>query len=236
MALRSAYLLNLAQIPYPDAYVFQTAANAARHAGRLARDLVIMLEHPPVFTLGRRGGRDNLVVPEALLKARGIEIVPVERGGDITYHGPGQLVVYLIVDLKAGRLTVVDFVDGLERAMTGVASQWGIAAAGNDDLRGAWIGDRKLGSVGITVRRGVTFHGLALNVNTDLEPFSWINPCGIQGCAMTSLAREIGRSVEMDQVRRQMAEQLSQWFGLSFEEVDLETAMEMLKSVGPLAG
>jgi lipoate-protein ligase B len=222
-----AYLLNLAETPYREAYALQTAANAARHAGRLDRDLVILLEHPPVFTLGRRGGRDNLVVPEAFLEARGVEIVPVERGGDITYHGPGQLVVYLVVDLKQGRWSVVDFVGSLEAAMVGVAAQWGMAAAGNDDFRGAWIGDRKLGSVGITVRRGITFHGLALNVNTDLEPFAWINPCGIQGCTMTSLATEAGRPVDMDQVRRQMTDQLSQKFGFLFEEVDLETAMEM---------
>jgi lipoate-protein ligase B len=224
MVVRTAYLLNLTETPYQEAYALQTAANAARHAGHLDRDLIIMLEHPPVYTLGRRGGRDNLVVPEAFLRTRGIEVVPVERGGDITYHGPGQLVVYLIMDLKSGRLTVVDFVSGLENVMAGVASQWGVDAVGNDELRGAWIGNRKLGSVGITVRRGVTFHGLALNVNTDLEPFSWINPCGIQGCVMTSLARETGRAVDMDRVRRQMTGHLSRQFGLSFEALDLETA------------
>jgi lipoate-protein ligase B len=188
-----------------------------------------MLEHPPVFTLGRRGGRDNLVVSEAFLQARGVEIVPVERGGDITYHGPGQLVVYLVVDLKQGRWSVVDFVDSLEAAMVGVAVQWGMAAAGNDDFRGAWIGDRKLGSVGITVRRGITFHGLALNVNTDLEPFAWINPCGIQGCTMTSLAIEAGRPVDMDQVRCQLSEQLSRLLGLSFETLDLETVKTFIE-------
>jgi lipoate-protein ligase B len=224
MTHRPAYLLNLDETPYPEAHALQTAANAARHAGRLDRDLVIMLEHPPVYTLGRRGGRENLVVPEAVLRTRGIEIIPVERGGDITYHGPGQLVVYLVVDLKTGRLTVVDFVSGLESAMVGVASQWGITAAGNDDFRGAWVGGRKLGSVGITVRRGITFHGLALNVNTDMEPFAWINPCGIQGCTMTSLTKEAGREVAMEAVRRQMAEQLSRQFELSFEELELETA------------
>jgi lipoyl(octanoyl) transferase len=235
MTNRPVYLLNLTETPYLEAYALQTAANAARYAGRLDRDLVIMLEHPPVFTLGRRGGRENLVVPEETLRSRGIEIVPVERGGDITYHGPGQLVVYLIIDLKQSHLTVVDFVGGLESAMVGVASQWGVAAVGNDDFRGAWIGGRKLGSVGITIRRGVTFHGLALNVNTDLEPFTWINPCGIQGCTMTSLALETGSAVDMEQVRCEMAEQLSRQFGLSFEALDPETAREMSKSVSPLA-
>jgi len=232
MTHRPAYLLNLDETPYQEAYTLQTAANAARHAGRLDRDLIIMLEHFPVYTLGRRGGRENLVVPEEFLRSRGIEIIPVERGGDITYHGPGQLVVYLIVDLKPDRLTVIDFVSGLEGAMVRVASQWGITAAGNDDFRGAWVGGRKLGSVGITVRRGITFHGLALNVNTDLEPFAWINPCGIQGCTMTSLAMEAGHSVDMDQVRRQMTEQLSLRFGLAFETLDLKTARTLLQADG----
>jgi lipoyl(octanoyl) transferase len=229
---RPAYLLNLAETPYLEAHALQTAANAARHAGRLDRDLVIMLEHPPVFTLGRRGGRENLVVPEETLRRRGIEIIPVERGGDITYHGPGQLVAYLIVDLKPGRWTVVDFVSRLESAMVCTAAQWGIAATGNDDFRGAWIAERKLGSVGITIRRGITFHGLALNVNTDLEPFSWINPCGIQGCAMTSLAQELGYTVDMEPVRRQMTEQLSAQFGLVFEALPIETAKAIIQ--GPV--
>jgi len=225
---RPTYLLNLAKIAYRTAYGIQQDAVAARHAGRLDRDLVIMLEHPPVFTLGRRGGRDNLIVSEELLQARQIEIVPVERGGDITYHGPGQVVVYPILDLKATRLSVVDFVTGLEAAMVETAGHWGIKAAGNSAFRGAWVGRRKLGSVGITVRRGVTFHGLALNVNTDLEPFSWINPCGIQGCAMTSLAKETGREVSMTQVRQQMAGNLGNQFGMLWEHLDLEAAKKIV--------
>ena len=228
---RPTYLLQLPETAYRKAHAFQMAANAARHNGRLERDLVIMLEHPPVFTLGRRGGRDNLIVPEEILQARQIEIVPVERGGDITYHGPGQVVVYLIVDLKATRLSVVDFVAGLETAMVRTAGHWGIMAAGNDAFRGAWVDRRKLGSVGITVRRGITFHGLALNVNTDLEPFTWINPCGIQGCTMTSLAKETGHQVDMAQVRQQLADHLSDQFGLIWEALNFETAKTLSEGI-----
>jgi len=226
---RLSYLLNLSQTDYRFAYRLQQDAVAARHAGRLDRDLVVMLEHPPVFTLGRRGGRDNLIVPEEILQARKIEIVPVERGGDITYHGPGQVVVYLIMDLKSNRLSVIDFVTGLEAAMVRTAGHWGIMAAGNDAFRGAWVERRKLGSVGITVRRGITFHGLALNVNTDLEPFSWINPCGIQGCTMTSLAKETGHEVAMAEVRQQMAEHLGNLFGLLWEHLDCEAAKRIIE-------
>ncbi len=227
---RLAYLLNLSRIDYHTAHQLQQDAVAARHTGRLDRDLVIMLEHHPVFTLGRRGGRDNLIVSEEVLLARQIEIVPVERGGDITYHGPGQLVVYLILDLKPKRLSVIDFVTGLETAMVSTAGDRGVRAAGNNDFRGAWVGRRKLGSVGITVRRGITFHGLALNVNTDLEPFNWINPCGIQGCTMTSLANEIGYEVDMAEVRQQMAQHLGNLFGLAWEDLDYETAKRIIKS------
>jgi lipoate-protein ligase B len=226
---RPTYLLNLPETDYRSAHALQTAANAGRHTGRLDRDLVIMLEHPPVFTLGRRGGRQNLIVSEEVLQARRIEIVPVERGGDITYHGPGQLVVYLVMDLMKTGFTVKAFVDALEKAMVGTAAHWGIQAAGNEVQRGAWVERRKLGSVGITIRRGITFHGLALNANTDLEPFTWINPCGIQGCTMTSLARETGRAVDLTQVRARMAEHLERQFGLRFEALDLQSLEAMLK-------
>jgi lipoate-protein ligase B len=227
---RLAYLLNLSRIDYRTAHRLQLDAVAARHAGCLDRDLVIMLEHHPVFTLGRRGGRENLIVSEEILQTRKIDIVPVERGGDITYHGPGQLVVYLIMDLKPKRLSVIDFVSDLETAMVRTAGYWRIKADGNNDFRGAWVGRRKLGSVGITVRRGTTFHGLALNANTDLEPFTWINPCGIQGCTMTSLAKETGHEVDMAEVRQQMVEHLSNLFGLAWEDLDYETAKRIIKS------
>ena len=227
---RPAYLLNLPQTDYQAAYRFQHHAVAARHSGRLDRDMVIMLEHPPVFTLGRRGGRDNLMVSEAMLQARKIDIVAVERGGDITYHGPGQLVAYVIMDLKSARMRVVDFVTGLETAMVRTAGSWEVAAAGNADFRGAWVGRRKLGSVGVTVRRGITFHGLALNVNTDLEPFGWINPCGIQGCTMTSLARETGRDLDMTRVRQRLADSLSVEFGMLFDDLDYTTARRLTQA------
>jgi lipoyl(octanoyl) transferase len=218
---RPAYLLDLANSPmeYRTVLEMQRAAVAARCQGRLDRDLVILLEHAPVFTLGRRGGRDNLQVDENQLARLGIEVVPIERGGDVTYHGPGQLVAYIIINLSAARVKVVELVEGLENAMVRTAAHWGVAARGNPAYRGAWVADRKLGSVGITIRRGVSFHGLALNVNTDLTPFTWINPCGIRGCRMTSLAAETGRPVDMAATRRQMAGHLSKLFALDMESI-----------------
>lgn len=217
-----AYLLDLPLTDYDAALQLQRTAVQARREGRLDRDLVILLEHPAVFTLGRRGGTQNLLVSKEWLDVRDIRIVPIERGGDITFHGPGQLVAYPIVDLKQTAFKVVDFVEALENAMIRTAAQWGVKARGDKDQRGAWVRRRKLGSVGITIRRGVSFHGLALNVHTDLTPFEWINPCGIRACQMTSLAREAGRTVEMDAVRREMARQLSVLLHLAFDPIELE--------------
>jgi lipoyl(octanoyl) transferase len=219
----SAYLLELPLTDYIDALRLQHAAVEARSDGRLERDLVILLEHPPVFTLGRRGGKDNLLVSEQWLGEQNIRIVPIERGGDITYHGPGQLVAYPIVDLNRASIKVVDFVDALETVMIQTALHWGIGAYGDRNQRGAWVRKRKLGSVGITVRRGISFHGLALNVHTDLTPFEWINPCGIQSCRMTSLTAETGRAVEMGEVRREIAGQLEQVLGMTLEPITLQT-------------
>jgi lipoate-protein ligase B len=220
--MRPGYLLDLPLTDYRQALEMQHRAAAARRDGRLARDLVVMLEHPPVFTLGRRGGRENLLVPEEVLEAKGIALVPIERGGDITYHGPGQLVAYPIVDLNAARLAVTAFVGALEQAMVATAAHWDLKARGDAVHRGAWVGHRKLGSVGITVRRGVSFHGLALNVATDLTPFTWINPCGIQACAMTTLALETGKEISMTAARREISRHLSDLLGLELEEIGAE--------------
>ncbi len=225
-----AFFLSLPQTPYERALALQHEAVAARVDGRLAAELVILLEHPPVFTLGRRGGLENLVVDEALLRDRGIEVRSVERGGNITYHGPGQLVVYPILDLHAARIKVVDFVTALEEAMVRTAARWGVEAGGDPHNRGVWVDRRKLGSIGITVRRGVTFHGLALNVNTDLSPFQWMNPCGIKDCEMTSLARETGMDISMPDVRDQMKRQLAEILGLNAREVDMDFVRQQFQS------
>ena len=218
----TAYLLDLPVTEYRHTHELQLTVVNARRNGTLAHDIVMMVEHPPVFTLGRRGGQENLLVPKEWLRDRGIEVVSIERGGDITFHGPGQLVVYAVMDLTEKGLGVIEFVSRLEAAMANTAAHWGVASTGDDTHRGAWIGRRKLGSVGITVRRGVTFHGLALNVNIDLEPFQWINPCGIKSCEMTSLEKETGQSIAMVVAREQMALQLSGLFEIGLARIGLE--------------
>ena len=191
------YAVNLGLMDYNRAWQLQSRLVAARINGSFNRDTILFLEHPAVFTLGRRGGREYLQVDQAFLKEAGIPIVQAERGGYITYHGPGQLVVYPIVDLHARRIGVPDFVAALEEIMLQSVKTWGIRAQRNTANAGIWIGNHKLGSIGIALRKGISFHGLALNINVDLTPFSWIEPCGLKGVSMTSVRQELGREVPM---------------------------------------
>ena len=215
-------LVELPVTEYGRAYNLQISLVDARRAGTLDRNVVLVLEHPSVFTLGKRGGLGNLTVPEGFLEKAGIPLVHVERGGDITFHGPGQLILYPIIDLREARLGIVDYVEALEEVMIRVAAQWGIEAGRNALNRGVWVGDRKLGSIGIAVRRGVSFHGLAMNVNIALEPFEWIHPCGLHGTAMTSMQRELSRGMPMDLVRNAMRTHMEGVFHVRLTAAGLE--------------
>lgn len=206
---------------YVAARELQERLIAARKAGHLTRDTILLLEHPPVFTLGRRGGRENLVVTEQFLHQKGIPVVAAERGGDITFHGPGQLIGYPIIDLHTRRFGLAEYVTALEEVMIRTSANWGIRAERSPVNRGVWVGSKKLGSVGIAVRRGISFHGFALNVNMALEPFSWINPCGLHGVQMTSLERELRGPVSMREVRTRIREYIEQVFEITLCPLDL---------------
>jgi lipoate-protein ligase B len=219
---RKCLCVELPQIGYREAWTLQTDLAAARWEKRLDTDLVLLLEHPPVFTLGRRGGMGHLTVSEDLLANRGIPVIQVERGGDITFHGPGQLVIYPIIDLASARLGVADYVGMLEEVIIRAAADGGVTAGRNPLNRGAWVGNRKLGSIGIAVRHGISFHGVALNVNLSLEPFDWIHPCGLKGIGMTSLRKELGRSVPMDDVRQDVKHHLEDVFGIELAITTIE--------------
>jgi lipoyl(octanoyl) transferase len=158
-------------------------------------DEIWFAEHPPVFTLGLNGSREHLLAPGD------IPVVPIDRGGQVTYHGPGQLLVYPLIDLKRHRLGVRDLVVGLEQAVIGYAAQLGIEALGRREAPGVYVNGAKLASVGLRVRRGSSYHGLALNVALDLEPFGRINICGYRGLAVTQLA-DLGAVADLDAVTR----------------------------------
>ncbi|MGD9041480.1 MAG: lipoyl(octanoyl) transferase LipB [Desulfobacteraceae bacterium] len=222
--------IQLPAIEYGEAWNLQRNLVAARRDGIIKANVILLLEHPPVFTLGRRGSLKNQKVSRHFLESRGIPMIQVERGGDITYHGPGQLVVYPIVDLRASRWSVVEFVEALEEVMIRTLMDWGIKAERNPKNRGVWVGLSKIGSVGIAVRRSISFHGLALNVNTELEPFSWVHPCGLQGVRMTSMKEILGKEIAMVDVRRATATHIQEIFHVQMETETLDEILNLLGS------
>ncbi len=206
---------------YRRAHELQLALAAARKAGHIGSDVFLLLEHFPVFTVGVRGGLENLSVCESFLEERGLSVISVERGGNITYHGPGQLVGYAIMDLHAAKLSVSGYVERLEEVMILTAAGFGVRVGRNALNRGAWVGSSKIGSIGIAIRGGITFHGFAFNVNTSLEPFSWINPCGLRGIGVTSLEKELSRQVCVDDVRKELKKNVKKVFRVELRSVDL---------------
>jgi lipoate-protein ligase B len=218
---RTWHLVHLGIVPYSEAWDLQARLVEARVSGSLPNDVVLVLEHPAVFTLGKRGGRENLLVPEDTLARQGIPIVQVERGGNITYHAPGQLVLYPIIHLERAGIKVVDMVDRLEDVMIRTCAEWGVQAGRNPLNRGVWVGLKKIGAIGIAVRRGVSFHGMALNVNIDLTPFGWIQPCGLEGVGVTSMQTESGQDPGMAEVRRLLAQHMQTVFGARLVPADL---------------
>ena len=188
--------VDLGLLPYAKALEIQRAAARARLSGELRDDVLLLVEHPPVVTRGRAAQKANVVVPQDLLATRGVEVFEVERGGDVTFHGPGQLVGYPIFDLRQHKQDLHWYLRQLEEALILALQSYELLAWRNAGYTGVWVGPerpRKIASIGVHARDWVTWHGFALNVTTDLTFFDLIVPCGIQNVEMTSLARETGR-------------------------------------------
>ncbi len=186
----------LGRIAYREAWDLQKCLAGARAAGAIG-DQLLLLEHEPVLTLGRHADAGHVLAPEPLLAARGIELIRVERGGEVTYHGPGQLVAYPIVRLEDRSLLLRPYVRALEAALTGTCASLGVDAGRRDGHPGCWIDPdgplpRKIGALGVRVERGVAFHGIALNVSVDLRDFDLIDPCGMPGLRSASIEAELG--------------------------------------------
>jgi len=214
---RGAYLLNLGETPYLEAWELQRSLAAAVSQGAIP-DTVVLLEHPPVVTLGRRAEEGELHVPADAE----VEIVETDRGGKSTFHGPGQLVCYPILDLAQHGQDVKKYCRDLEEALISCLETFGLAAERIEGLTGIWLTPppRKIASIGIHIHKWVTTHGYALNVDLDTAPFTeWITACGLEDAAFTTIARELGRPVAVDEVRRPAAAALAEVFGLTFEEL-----------------
>jgi lipoyl(octanoyl) transferase len=200
-------------VPYAEALALQRALVEERKAGRVG-DTLLLLQHPPVITLGVKGdgGRSHVLATPARLAELGIELHETGRGGDVTYHGPGQVVGYPILDLKPDRCDVHRYVRDVEEVMIRVCADYGVEAGRIKGLTGTWVGHEKIGAIGVRISRWVTSHGFAFNVTTNLEHFNLIVPCGIRDHGVTSLALAVGRHIPIDDVEDGLARHFSDVF------------------------
>ena len=215
---------NIGRIAYRDGLEWQyRVADRVREGG--CPDVLGLLEHEPVYTMGARGGRANLLAEESDLGSRGIEVIDVDRGGDITYHGPGQLVAYPILLLERIGLGPSDYVHRLEDVIVDVLAARGITAAVDPTRPGVWVDGAKIAAVGVRCQRGVTRHGIAINVNLDLRPFEAIVPCGLPGTPVTSIGLQLGEAVPLEAVADEFARSFARGFELRCAPSQLESAI-----------
>jgi lipoate-protein ligase B len=221
--------LDLGLTSYAPAFAIQEQLLQARMTGRFP-PTIILQENWPVFTIGRSGSRANILVSTQELEQREIEVLEVNRGGDITYHGPGQLIASPLLYLGDIDLNANQYLHRLEDVLVELLAHYGIQAGKKTDYPGVWLGETKIGAVGIAVKHGYTFHGLSLNVNLDLTPFSLINPCGVSCMSVTSLHHLIGRPIAMAEIKARLREILERTFALRLQDVswgDVQSVLEM---------
>jgi lipoyl(octanoyl) transferase len=205
---------------FKECWTLQQRIHRARKE-EILPDCLLLVEHPHVLTLGRGGKKENILVSEALLHERGITCLSIERGGDVVYHGPGQLVGYPIFSLKKGGIGIVDFVWRLEEVMIRILKDYGINGQRNERNRGVWVGKDKVGFVGIAIRGGISFHGFALNVNLDLSFFELIQPCGLKGVKATSMKALLGREINLEGVKESAISHFQKIFNISMQTVKI---------------
>jgi lipoate-protein ligase B len=209
--MNSNFIRKFGVIAYKPAHDLQMALVDKVHK-QAQGDVCLLLQHEPVFTLGRHASEEHVMVSQQILAKNSIDLVRTERGGEVTYHAPGQIVGYPILNLRRLQLSVVNYVAALEQVMLDVAAEFGITATRDRRNHGIWCGKQKLGSVGIAVRHGISYHGFALNVCPDMTPFCWINPCGLSGVPMTSMVELLGRRITVKEVETILAGHLNSMF------------------------
>jgi lipoyl(octanoyl) transferase len=220
--LYAARLFDLGRKPYREVWELQHRLHDAVREGR-EPDSWIVVEHFPVVTLGRQAKNEHVLLPAAQLAARGVDLVAVERGGDVTYHGPGQLVVYPIRKLERFR-EIVPLVRALEEAVIGACARFGVAAQRWADHAGVWVGRNQICAVGLAVQGMVSLHGIALNVSTRLDYDRLILPCGLSDRGITSLSAELGRTVSVDEAKPVLLEEVGRTFEVTFSQVEVAEA------------
>ncbi len=220
------WVTQLGRVPYADGLALQEEVRARRQAGEIP-DTLLLLEHPPVYTRGRRTLPADLPMGDDWYRSQGIEVHDVDRGGRVTYHGPGQIVGYPIMGIG----DVVEYLRVMERALIQALADEGVEAQIRDGLTGVWVDDRKIGSIGVHVQRGVTTHGFAINVDNDLQPFEWVVPCGIENVRMTSLYKETGLVDGMRCFRKRVAWRFAEAYGMRQRIVSLDRLRAPVPSV-----
>ncbi len=212
--MRALDVRRLGVVPYQEALVLQRALVEDRRAGRIT-DTLLLLQHPPVITLGVRGdgGRSNILAGESRLAALGIDVAETGRGGDVTYHGPGQIVGYPILDLRPDRCDVHRYVRDIEEVLIRGCADYGVVAGRVEGLTGAWVGAAKIGAIGVRISRWITSHGFAFNVDPNLDHFNLIVPCGITDKRVTSLRRLVGRELRLEDVEDVLVRHCAAVFG-----------------------
>jgi len=215
-------VLWLGRVDYDRAHIWQRKLVKMRKEG-FSRDTIMMLEHPPVFTVGKSGKEENY------LKLKD-KAVFVERGGDVTYHGPGQLVVYYIFDLSRRDKNLHTFMENIQQGIIDTLFEYDITAKRGDEHTGIWVEDRKIASIGIAVKNWITFHGSAINLNTNLEDFEKINPCGLSSTVITSLKKETGKNINMNEFCTRLISAYDNVFEMKFETIYKEELFEQLES------
>jgi lipoyl(octanoyl) transferase len=206
----------LGLIEYGEAYELQKKLHRERLIGMIS-DTLLLLEHPPTITIGRSGSMENVLVSKERLTQEGITLFSIERGGDVTYHGPGQLVGYPIMDLSSRGRDIQRYVRDIEEVLIRTLRDFSIDAARDEHHAGVWVGNEEIAAIGLSVRRWVTTHGFALNVNPNLEYFSYINPCGFSDRRATSMAEVLGHTPSMDEVINSVINKCSEVFGMSIQ-------------------
>jgi lipoyl(octanoyl) transferase len=224
--VKEIWIVRPGLVPYEDARRLQKEIELARQAEAVP-DVLLLLEHPPVYTKGRRATADELPMGADWYRMHGIEVIGTDRGGRVTYHGPGQLVGYPIVSLRPYHDDVHEYIRRMERVIIAALGDWGVEAEVVPGLTGVWTPERrKIASIGVHVSRGVTTHGFAINVNNDLQPFEWVVPCGIEACRMTSLTRESGAEQDLEA----FATTVREWFGEIYGRAPREVSPDELRA------
>lgn len=218
---QKGYILDLGLVEYGKAWDLQHDL-WSRHVKGDLPDLLLFVEHPHVITLGRRGDRTHLIAPSEVLKEMEISVFHVERGGDVTYHGPGQLVVYPILDLKGYEYRLIRYVDQLEEVILRVLKDFGMEGRRDSLNRGVWVNGDKVASIGVTIKRWVSFHGFSLNYETDLKYFDLINSCGLVGKKMTSMTEILGEKVSRERLIERVSFHFREIFQREWEEKEPE--------------